>query len=137
MSIESIRARLEAATPGPWRAMHDHEIPDAPHSLGEVWGSLSESDYLLAHDGDPAPSGRADADFIVHAITDVELLLAVAEAARRLYAASLDYETTMLDPAASGADERREVLTCVQKLKAIYDANLPLGVALDALEAAP
>jgi len=65
MSIESIRARVEAATPGPWT--EDDQAP-LDHEGCEVW-----------------PWGsKADMDFAYEARADVPLLLAVAEAAATL-----------------------------------------------------
>ena len=62
MTIESIRARVEAATPGPWT--EDDQAP-LDHEGCEVW-----------------PWGsKADMDFAYEARADVPLLLAVAEAA--------------------------------------------------------
>lgn len=58
MSLESIRARVEAATPGPW--FNDYgTIGVDDHGIGEM---------------DETP----DAEFITHARTDIPALLKVA-----------------------------------------------------------
>lgn len=67
MSIDEIRARVEVATPGPWRA----------HPDGLVWAERP---------GDPVSGSTEteDAEFIAHARTDVPWLLDRLDQIRRL-----------------------------------------------------
>ena len=69
MSTESIRERLAAATPGPWSA-----LTDRPHFV--VYGDDDDSGEADVCE----PYLPQDAAFIAASRTDVELLLAVAEA---------------------------------------------------------
>ena len=73
MSLSSIRARVDAATPGPWEA----------HANCGYCG-------ITKRDRDNTPIWRADGAtfgdgvFTAHAKTDIPLLLKVAEAAKEL-----------------------------------------------------
>ena len=69
--IAEIRARLEAATPGPWEAV---KWEDYDHMNGyvETWDVEGPD-----HDGDG--NGQQDAEFIAHARDDVPFLLAEIE----------------------------------------------------------
>ena len=71
MSTESIRERLAGATPGPWSA-----LTDRPH-FG-VYGDDDDSGEADVCE----PYLPQDAAFIAASRTDVELLLAVVEAAK-------------------------------------------------------
>lgn len=68
----AIRARLDAATPGPWALGHDTDINGA--WFAEI---LVPSQHLAALGY--IDSSRADAEFIAHSRTDIELLLAEVE----------------------------------------------------------
>jgi hypothetical protein len=75
MSIESIAARVEAATEGPWAkgyfdgdAWWIHEAIDGPDDVRVAYTSMMS-------DGE-------DTDFIAHARQDIPALLAVAEAVK-------------------------------------------------------
>ena len=59
-----IQARLDAATPGPWRAVPDRE--------GRLYAIDSDSDYITLHNTAP----RQDAELIANAPTDLAYLLA-------------------------------------------------------------
>lgn len=69
MSIESIRERVEAATPGPWTA--DGDLIEGVDRSGK-----RERDHLAQ-----VYDRYGDLPFIAHARTDIPALLAVAEAA--------------------------------------------------------
>lgn len=77
MSIETIKARAEAATPGPWA------IARYQHGGGRVATSFDPADRELVAD----LYHEGDREFLYAARTDVPALLRVAEAARDLIAA--------------------------------------------------
>ena len=76
--IAAIKARADAATPGPW---HDEHT--------DPWGCVLSGDYgWIAPRGWPqydvdTEQGKADAEFIAHARTDVPALLAALDAAQQ------------------------------------------------------
>lgn len=72
--LDEIRARLEAATPGPWEAYHAR----FPNAYGEGFWRV-DGPHERGYEGG---FERADADLIAHAPEDLRLLLAVAEAAK-------------------------------------------------------
>jgi hypothetical protein len=80
MSIDSIRARVEVATDGPWK--YDPRPPYAyvwgpdGDAVARVWGGYFKSTDETFNDDDD------NAEFIAHARTDIPLLLKVAEAAK-------------------------------------------------------
>ncbi|UUW88374.1 hypothetical protein [Pimelobacter simplex] len=81
-TLANIRARAEAATPGPWEARHG----------GYSWVALyADEDKIPQGDSLPSfePGGSAtpaDAEFIAHARADVELLLNVVAEQRAVIA---------------------------------------------------
>ncbi len=92
--LAAIRARVEEATPGPWKWYHPAEFP-TDIRLG--WGGRPpKGGYLFrltcSHDpelsggagGAHAPPSEADAAFIAAARTDVPALLAEVERLRTL-----------------------------------------------------
>ena len=80
MSIESIKARLEAATPGPWhRAIYTNSRCGVDAKDDPV---IEPSPYL----------GREDAEFIAHAPQDIAALSKLAESVRELYLHALSGE---------------------------------------------
>ena len=88
MTIESIKARLEAATPEPWLT------DEYTYALGETgdYGSelcvVMEPHKRSAHiASSPDEQDSANADLIAHAPTDLRALLKVAEVAIALYGA--------------------------------------------------
>ena len=78
MSIESIRQRLDAATPKPWRVS-----PRPGTQLVAHWIDDGRQ-YELFRSDRADPNEAANVDLVVHAPTDLALLLEVAEAARWL-----------------------------------------------------
>ena len=81
MSLESVRKRLEAATPGrPWEIKTDDR-----YAADRRVAMLTESpqvDVVCAQGSKADPDALADADLIAHAPTDLALLIDVAEAAQ-------------------------------------------------------
>jgi hypothetical protein len=81
--IAAIRARLEAATPGPW--VHDEE---GYMGCGEVYtmGEGVEGGNIAAPSGDCYPrsgySPKEDMEFIAHAPDDIAYLLGELDKAR-------------------------------------------------------
>lgn len=73
--LAAIRARLAAATPGPWK--HDPGLawnsPDAPGSLDTGHGVIALTGAYGQH-----PQSEPDAELIAHARTDLEDLLDAA-----------------------------------------------------------
>ena len=66
LDLEAIKARIKSATPGPWEVWNDREI--------------TQADTLKAFVVEqPATCRPADAEFIAHARTDVEALVAEVE----------------------------------------------------------
>jgi hypothetical protein len=71
MTIDDIKRRLEAATPGPWREHYEYRDgrPD-----GTMIGAVAPGHRILTdHDGGTYPS--SDLTFIVHAPEDIAYLL--------------------------------------------------------------
>lgn len=105
----AIRARLEAATEGPWRVVVDHhrghDVPDV-----SVWsdtaGVYVTEDVVFADSQFPV-----NAEFIAHARTDVGLLLPALDEARaqveRLHF-DLDREARARQAAEQERDEARD-----------------------------
>lgn len=106
-TVPEIRARLEAATPGPWEATWRDdewasvEIPDtADDTMQLAW---HEGGGITAMDG-------ANAEFIAHAPTDIAFLLEENERLERRLA---EAQAEALDAA---ADEMRDILVSQRKL---------------------
>lgn len=89
--LEAIKARAEAATPGPWDSRRS-EWADDP-DLMTVDGEPAGDPWWVHHDGwiDADDTGlfmsEADAAFIAHARTDVPALVAEVERLRDVVAA--------------------------------------------------
>lgn len=78
LDLDAIRARLDAATEGPWRV----------DEIARVWADRDPAGWdafhiAACHDavGRAGHDDEANAEFIAHARTDVERLLAALEAA--------------------------------------------------------
>lgn len=87
MTIETrlaeIRARVEAATPGPWTPMeYDHNPGDqgVPILGGGERGSMAAHLTAYTMTLSNVDQSEADAEFIAHARTDLPALLAAVEA---------------------------------------------------------
>ena len=83
MSLETIKERADAATPGPWaqsgNAARPHWYVSNPEVLVHGFGMVREPDTVKA----TVERWTADAAFIAHARQDIPALLRVAEAAAR------------------------------------------------------
>jgi hypothetical protein len=98
--LDEIRARVEAATPGPWewddsewhRGFYAQEgRPLGDRSIGEL--SAGDIDVLRAHIDEEYLTGRlADAAFIAAAREDVPWLLAQIRRLRRIELAAREYQ---------------------------------------------
>lgn len=85
--IEEIKARAEAATPGPWRRQKqrgytdDYILTDHPDHQTKPHGNyIGEVGYAAGH---AVQNFEADADFIAHARTDIPALLSALEAEKK------------------------------------------------------
>ena len=81
MSVESIKARLAAATNSPWSEIRMEHL-----GLSVICNAVMEGDEVAAYETVMAGThitAEADADLIAHAPTDLALLLAVVEHAKR------------------------------------------------------
>ena len=74
MNLEPIKARLAAATPGPWGQgmAGDKPLPEVDYSAAFGFITINER-------SDDGAGGVADADFIAHAPTDLADLVAEVE----------------------------------------------------------
>lgn len=70
--LSEIRARCEAATPGPWEAKTNRH----PQCNGEPWGWISGATGRITWSGN---LGKTNAAFIAHAREDIPYLLAEVE----------------------------------------------------------
>lgn len=71
-NLTAIRARADAASPGPWHADHDEFGCTVMGDFG--WEAPGTFEY-----GVDSEQGKADAEFVAHARTDVPDLLAEVE----------------------------------------------------------
>lgn len=76
MSLRTIKERVEAATPGPWRKRLPGWLGPDRHKYGCVFFGPSPDEMYTT-----SPLTPTDAVFIAHARTDIPALLRVAEAA--------------------------------------------------------
>jgi hypothetical protein len=78
--LAAIKARVEAATPGPWRAVRNN-------AMGETWFNIftKGDDQVLAMIGDLADKVLKcpNAELVAHAPTDISRLLKALELCRR------------------------------------------------------
>lgn len=108
LDLDAIRARADAATEGPW-------IATTPHDDESEWASDFDDPMVITDDSTPGnfaaiaqdicqgeTDGRADAEFIAHARTDVPALLAEVEQLRtvvwRVVSVTQDTDGQPLDP---------------------------------------
>lgn len=119
--VRAIRARLHAATPGPWG--HDSHGFIAPPEHDGEWG---ETVAKIPAYSTRTPTDRANAEFIAHAPEDIAYLLSRVEAAGERPIGSSDARIAELEMAlaplveqdceswgCSHAPDNRTVLTCV------------------------
>ena len=76
--LAEIRARVDAATEGPWHDRGDVIAYEAPAKPNFGWPNTGDVAYLV--NLCPAPALTVDAEFIAHARTDVPRLLDAVEA---------------------------------------------------------
>ena len=76
VDIDAIKARCEAATPGPWYAERGGEFDDPYYSIPSVCRDRYGDNSLMVG------SDKATADFIAAARTDVPALVAEVERLR-------------------------------------------------------
>lgn len=70
--LQGIKARADAATPGPWEEKTNRH----PQCNGEPWGWISGASGNITWSG---YVGKTNADFIAHARTDIPALVAEVE----------------------------------------------------------
>jgi hypothetical protein len=108
--LAEIRARAEAATPGPWTAEFvfaedERDRPDLEH----YWDDHSEWAYnaepfriegpMVVENGEFSALSGPDADFIAHAREDVPYLLERVEALEKVAQEAREVAETITDPA--------------------------------------
>ena len=82
---EAIRARVEAASPGPWQQTRDVKLGV------KLWSAAGKRLFLIAHDwqdsrisdAEPEPQWQRDCDFVRHAREDIPALLAALAQAEK------------------------------------------------------
>ena len=74
MTLSSIKARLKAATPGPWTFTGDNN-----YSGNVVYGDVSDRGGYYLRD---SSQYLADDEFIAHSISDIEALVKCVEVMR-------------------------------------------------------
>lgn len=128
--LQQIRARAEAATPGPWVMVHgDDEYSMnlycvAPKSIahrvdteevialdGVICGTLVQVPKTIGHNHNElnetvGPKWEENAEFIAHARTDIPALLDEVERLRKMVADLQDEKQDLEDEAISGVIER-------------------------------
>ena len=91
MSRDKIRARVAAATEGPWEVV---DLIGSRPAAASVWtAEAGELDVCLSEEACPA-----DAQFIAHARQDIPALLAVADAAAKVAAVSYPLTQASVGP---------------------------------------
>lgn len=82
IDLDAIRARAEAATPGPWVTDWDagYVVQSALSLVADVHGEPVRADDPLDYDD----TGQPDAEFIAHARVDIPMLLDEIERLRAL-----------------------------------------------------
>ena len=133
LDLTPIEARVNAATPGPWNWSWADDLTSVPTKR---WTKDSYTVEPAVCATSRFKQGYGDAALIAHS-SPVEwgAVLPALKAARALLAATRDYELLRLDDDATGEVEEAEVILVGAHLRAIYAANEPLAVALDAVEA--
>ena len=108
--LDEIRARCEAATPGPWAEKTNCH----PQCNGEPWGWISGANGNITWGGN---AGRTDAAFIAHAREDIPYLLAEIKRIQK-HAENLRLDYVDLLARAEKAEKERDKAN-----KCIYDAE--------------
>ncbi len=98
-SLDEIKARLKAATPGPWKV-------DAKECKGKHVVTDAPFEYRIAVANEYYESGAKDASLIAHAPTDLAFLLGLVERQQR----ALEYALmTLNDGTVMGNEARAEI----------------------------
>ncbi len=109
MNIEAIKARTDAATPGPWVPSYDE--------CGDSWEVLVGNKALAR-----VIRFSTDAEFIAHARKDIPALLAEVE---RLNKLNDDYSQTILRLEGENGDITAERDAAVEDMKAVIKNSAP------------
>ncbi len=85
--LKAIKARAEAATPGPWVSELEDDSDGSP--FGHRWTYIRgvsqpgpDGQVIFRYDDDYGTDQRSDSEFIAHARTDVPALVAAVERLR-------------------------------------------------------
>ena len=114
LDLDAIKARLAAATPGPWTS-HGWEVDgadDEPAGERLIVADAKTVVGLSYYDGDHITCSRVDADIIANAPTDIAALVAEVERLRKIFDDAGQGEHNVLalidhyQDAAIAADER-------------------------------
>lgn len=114
--LQAIKARAEAATPGPWRVDAGSEARYL-RAEGESGALMSDTQYYPW-----TPDAEGDWQFIAHARTDVPDLVAEVERLRVLAAESATTIEALIRECGGADPEDRATL---EKLKAIRTEDEP------------
>lgn len=77
-ALDRIKARAEAATPGPWGCHEDEMITG--HPVYRIGSDASEEDVAATHRSLDSDAGLGEAEFIAHSRSDVDRLAEALEA---------------------------------------------------------
>jgi hypothetical protein len=114
MDLEAIKARAEAATPGPWFVDRGGEINDPYYSIPGVCRDRYGDNSLMVG------SDRPTADFIAHARTDVPALVAEVEELRADLRIADDSTLVLLGLAARCARAEARVEELEEELRMVH-----------------
>lgn len=88
IDLDAIRARVDAATPGPWRVVQEHGRDIADEGYSRIWiqaeaGEQHDIADLIDDDSaNGSPLADENAEFIAHARQDITDLLAEVDQLR-------------------------------------------------------
>jgi hypothetical protein len=78
LDLEAIKARADAATPGPWFTEYGYKLAKVMTKTAKGHGRVMLAQDWIPRQGVDGPL-QDDAEFIAHARTDIPLLLAEVE----------------------------------------------------------
>lgn len=109
IDLDAIRARAEAATPGPW-TMRDGWGPTTDGLMHFTRIANGDHDSVLSADGPDIAGSRANAEFIAHARHDIPALLAEVDRLRSQLDVQLGQVIDERDRAEETADDLADLV---------------------------